>query len=106
MRSIDDQLLEIELRSSLLKEARTRRRAAVSSVIAATACIALISVMSVALSGMDMTVSAVSGDAPFGSLILMNYALPYMIIGMLAFLLGIAFTLLCIHVRERKRGTK
>lgn len=106
MRSIDDQLMETEKRSESIRLVRARRRTAATAVLASAVCVALISVLSVTLSGMDMAMPAVSGETPFGSLILMNNALPYMIVGILAFLLGISFTMLCIHVRERKKDRK
>lgn len=106
MRSIDDQLTEIVSRGKSVKLNRLRRRAAVSAVCAAAACFAVIAALAAGMSAVTMSRQAVYGGPSFGSLVLTGPALPYILIGSLAFLFGVSFTLLCIHVRERNRGRK
>ena len=104
--SIDDQITEIEYRSRSLKAARVRRREAASAVFAGAACFALIVALAAVVARASVPDRQVYDGPSFGSLVLTGPALPYIIIGSLAFLLGISFTLLCIHVRDRNRGRK
>lgn len=99
MRNIDQQLLEIRQRSENIKREQRRRRI-FGETDAACACLALI-IAAAAL--IPKSGNAVNGLAEnhYGSLILTGPFVSYAVIGVLAFALGICFTMLCHHLRYR-----
>ncbi len=102
MRSTDEQLREIMKRADHIKEKKSLQKAAASYALAACACIALLVVTSLYLP----EVSAVGGtDAPvrYGSLLLNASYMGYVVIGVLAFSLGVCMTLLCLRLRKLRK---
>ena len=101
MRQTDDQLREILERSEKLKRKASRRIAA-AQALSAAACFVL-------LLALSLTIPTVSGAAggpepgSYGSLILSSPQLGYMVIAVVAFLLGVCVTLLCVHLRKQNR---
>ncbi len=99
MRDIDQQLLEIRQRSENIKKGQRRRRIFVETG-AACACLAVIIAASALIPKSGNAVNGVSENY-YGSLVLTGPFLSYAVIGILAFALGICFTLLCHHLRYR-----
>ncbi len=97
MRSTDEQLRLIRGRARRLRE---RRRSLARFGAGAACCLALILLLSVMLPGVSGN-AAPSGEVPFGSLILISPLLSYIVIAILAFVLGACVTLLCIFHRPR-----
>lgn len=100
MRSIDEQMMEIRQRSEKLKKEQRSRRLIFAESGAACACLALIITMAAAI---PKTGSSVMNgtESNYGSLVLSGPFLSYVIIGIMAFALGICFTLLCHRLRYR-----
>ncbi|MBQ3405439.1 MAG: hypothetical protein IJG63_08505 [Oscillospiraceae bacterium] len=103
MRKTDEQLRIIMDRSENLKKKRNDRRVLTLGALASCACLALIAAVSMSLPAFFDGAAGNSGR--YGSLILSTPGLGYVIIGVLAFLLGICVTLMCVHLSRRGRGS-
>ena len=104
MRDLDVQLQEIRMRSEQLKEDENSRRTLGLEVLSLCACLAVL--IAAALSMPAFSDVASSRTARYGSLILSTPSLGYVVIGALAFLLGICVTLLCVRLqRGGSRGS-
>lgn len=103
MRSTDEQLAEIAKRATRMSaQAASRRRAALDA-LAAAACLILIAFVATTTPQLGAAPTGVSASQ-FGSLALTGGAVGYVLIGVLAFLLGVCITMLCIHLRNGRRG--
>lgn len=101
MRNIDQQLLEIRQRSENIKREH-RHRWIFGETGAACACLALIIAAAALIPKSGTALSGVT-ENHYGSLVLTGPFIGYAVIGVLAFALGICFTLLCYHMRYRGR---
>ncbi len=99
MRNIEEQLNEIEKRSSSIKQERRQRKA----VLGVLTCLVLIVALSAYVAGIPMSSLEYVENPLFGSLIIAGPMLGYLIIGFISFLLGITFTMLCLHVKNNNR---
>ena len=102
MRSTDEQLREIMKRADHIQNKRTSQKAIVSYALAACACMALFVVASLYLPGLSAAGNA-EGNVHYGSLLLNTSYMGYVVIGVLAFLLGVCVTLLCLHLRRLRK---
>jgi len=102
MRSTDDQLREIMKRADQVKATKASKKAAVSYALSACACIALLVVTSLHIPGLSQGETAET-QGHYGSLMLNTSFMSYVVIGTLAFLLGICLTLLCMHIVEQRK---
>ena len=102
MHSTAEQLREIMRRKDIISEKRIIRRHLYASAIASCICAVLL----VAVCFLIPRISPVS-DTPvmlrYGSLLLATPYLGYVVVGIVAFLLGICITLLCIHWKALKQ---
>ncbi len=105
MRSTDERILAVKVRTRELQRRSSKRRGIVFPTIATTACVA-------AIVGLAFLIPSALSDAPapssgtsgaFGSIIASGGGLGYVVIGLLAFCLGAAVTLLCVKVLEYSR---
>jgi len=99
MRNIEEQLVEIEKRSSSIKQTRRKRTAALGVFV----CMAIIAAMSSFIASIPMGSQELGENLVFGSLVLSGPYLGYFVVGFISFLLGISFTMLCLHVQKRNR---
>ena len=101
MRSTDEQLREIIARSRGLKEKRNITKAILAD--SAAACIAAVLLVAVVLC-LPKLKSVQSGQtgSRYGSLLIAAPYIGYVIVGLLAFALGVCVTLLCLHVKKLK----
>ena len=101
MRNTEDQLREIARRADGLRRVRRDRRLLLAQGTSVAVCLVLIVAAAVFMPrfGTD----SVGGGGAYGSVILSSPALGYIVIGVLAFLLGVCATLLCLHMRRRRR---
>jgi len=101
MHSLDEQMSAIECRSRRLQQEQRRRRRLLREAGMVCACLVLIA-------GASLWVSSLTGAAlpvvvsPYGSLITGSHYIGYVVIGVLAFGLGIAVTLLGFHLRMKE----
>lgn len=108
MRSTDEQLQEIMKRADVVREKRTIRKSLHMNVLSVCACAILLNVVSFYLPRLN-TVPQDSGMHGYGSLLLAAPYIGYVVVGILAFALGICVTLLCIRLKkpsEKEREQK
>ncbi len=101
MRSTDEQLNEIMKRAEAVKEKRTIRRSLRMRALSACLCAVLLTVVSFYLPRLDPAAQE-SGMQRYGSLLLAAPYIGYVIVGILAFALGICTALFCIRLKELK----
>lgn len=101
MRSTDEQLRLVRERANMLRRRRSMFRYGVS----AACCLLLILVLVVAMPDVSGNVVPPE-EAAFGSLLLTSPMLSRIVIGILAFVLGVFVTLLCVHRSARRDGTE
>ena len=104
MRSIDEQLREITVRSEEMRETRAVRRSRIIQCTAAVFCLAVLAALPALVMRVPVAQQDISWSEQFGSIVIIGPYIPYVIIGFVAFLLGISFTMLCIHVQKNKRS--
>lgn len=103
MRNTDEQLREIMNRANYMKERKAAQRAAASYAIASCICILLLVVTSFYLPALSAP-GGTGAPVHYGSLLLNASYMSYVVIGLIAFLLGICVTLLCLHLRELRKN--
>ena len=102
MKTIDEQLLEIQKRGNCLLKKRERQKKIGVDLIAAAVCVFLMAVTAYYLTRIRQA-SEHTVSHRYGSLVLNTPYIGYVVIGVLAFLLGVFLTLLCSHLRRRGR---
>lgn len=114
MRSDDDRMRLIKGRTAELKRENRRRRQSVVTVLSIAASLVLILGMGTLLSsaspaaggGEGNETIAMAGGSGAASLLSSNSALGYIIMGILAFLLGVCVTVLLYRLRGMNRGER
>ena len=101
MKSNDVQFAEIMKRSEQVKEHRQLVNKITADILVAVLLIAMmvgagLSVPTLKATAVEMT------ETPYGSIFLVTPYLGYVIVGLLAFALGICVTILCIHIKKLK----
>lgn len=94
MRSLDEQMREIQKREAGLRERRHGRRTALLSGLSCAVCICLIAVVAIQLPAMTQA----AGNEPpiyYGSALFGSPAAGLSLIILLSFALGVSVTLLC-----------
>lgn len=99
MRNTDEQLREILSRAEYIRLLRRNRAAEIG---AACLCAALIIALSLVIPLAKGELAEPSGS--YASLIQNAPELGYVVIGVLAFALGVCFTLLCVHLAGKREG--
>lgn len=102
MRNTDEQLQEIMRRAEIVREKRSMRRRLYASTLASCVCAVLLIAVCFCLP--QLTVMSESpGMQQYGSLLLAAPYTGYIVVGVLAFALGVCVTLLCIHWKALKQ---
>ena len=102
LKTTDEQMNEIMRRSESLKAKKSMNDYLIGFSIAIAACLALIVLVGASIANVnpettDNTVSQ------YGSLVISAPYMGYVVIGLLAFILGVLVTLLCRRIREFKQ---
>ncbi len=108
MRSTDEQLREIMRRAEIVKEKRIIRKRLRASAIASCACVALLIAVCFCLPQLAVMPDN-AGMQQYGSLLLAAPYTGYVVVGVIAFALGVCVTLLCIHwkaLKQKEQGRK
>jgi len=102
MKTTDEQMNEIMRRSESLKAKKSMNDYIIGFSIAIAACLALIVLVgaSIAIISPETADNSVS---QYGSLVISAPYMGYVVIGLLAFILGVLVTLLCRRIREFKQ---
>lgn len=101
MKSNDVQFAEIMKRSEQVKEHRQLVNKITADILVAVLLIAMIVGAGLSVPTLKTTVVEMT-ETPYGSIFLVTPYLGYVIVGLLAFALGICVTILCIHIKKLK----
>ena len=97
----DEALTEILRRSERVAWRRKRRSGQRLTGI----CSALLAVLVLGITVMPEKLAVTSAGSVYGSFLLSREAGGYVLIGLIAFVLGVAVTLLCLHYRKNQNNT-
>ena len=105
MRSLEERVAETKRRIAARQREKRRRRNTITMVSAVAACLALLIGASLAMPGIAANIQTgdYSGFETAASIFHGGAALGYIIIGLLAFLLGVCVTVLCFRLRQMNR---
>ena len=102
MKSTDEQMNEIMRRSESLKAKKSMNDYIIGFSIAIAACLALIVLVGASIVNISPE-TADNSVSQYGSLVISAPYMGYVVIGLLAFILGVLVTLLCRRIREFKQ---
>ena len=105
MRSHEERVVETKRRIAKIEREKRLRRDKITMISAAAACLALLVGASFAMPGIaaSIQIGDYSGFETAASIFHGGAALGYIIIGLLAFLLGACVTVLCFRLRQMNR---
>ena len=105
MRSHEERFAEAKRRIAARNQAKRLRRGTITAAAAAAACLALLTGVSFAMPGIAARIQTgdYSGFETAASIFHSGAALGYIVIGLLAFLLGVCVTVLCFRLRQMSR---
>ena len=105
MRSHEERVAEAKRRIAKIEQEKRRRRNKITMISAAAACLALLIGASLAMPGIAANIQTgnYSGFETAASIFHGGAALGYIVIGLLAFLLGVCVTVLCFRLRQMNR---
>ena len=105
MRSHEERVAEAKRRIAKIEREKRRRRNTVTMASAVAACLALLIGASLAMPGIAASIQTCdySGFETAASIFHGGAALGYIVIGLLAFLLGVCVTVLCFRLRQMNR---
>ena len=105
MRSHEERVAEAKRRIAKIERAKRLRRNTFTMASAVAACLALLISASLAMPGIAANIQTgnYSGFETVASMYGGGAALGYIVIGLLAFLLGVCVTILCFRLRQMNR---
>ena len=105
MRSHEERVAETKRRIAKIELEKRRRRNTITMASAVAACLALLIGASLAMPGIAASIQTgdYSGFETAASMYGGGAALGYIVIGLLAFLLGVCVTVLCFRLRQMNR---
>ena len=105
MRSHEDRVAETKRRIAARERKERQRRNTITMASAVAACLALLIGASLAMPGIaaNIQIGDYSGFETTASIFHGGAALGYIVIGLLAFLLGVCVTVLCFRLRQMNR---
>ena len=105
MRSHEERVAETKRRIANIERGKRRRRNAITMASAVAACLALLVGASLAMPGIAARIQTgdYSGFETAASMYGGGAALGYIVIGLLAFLIGVCVTVLCFRLRQMNR---
>ena len=105
MRSHEERVVEAKRRIAKIEREKRRRRDTITIASAVAACLALLIGASLAMPGIAASIQTCdySGFETAASIFHGGAALGYIVIGLLAFLLGVCVTVLCFRLRQINR---
>ena len=105
MRSHEERVAEAKRRIARIEREKRLRRDKITMISAAAACLALLIGASLAMPGItaNIQIGNYSGFKTAASIFHGGAALGYIVIGLLAFLLGVCVTVLCFRLRQMSR---
>lgn len=104
MRSTTEQLQEVLRRAEILRKKRAVQKRMIPETISALCCVLLLIAVSCDIPQFRVSPADLS-PRNYGSMIHLSPAAVYIVIGILAFALGVCVTLLCQHCKRLKELT-
>ena len=106
MRSHEERVAEAKRRIAKIEREKRRRRNTITMASAVAACLVLLIGASLAMPGIVARIQTgdYSGFETAASIFHGGAALGYIVIGLLAFLLGVCVTVLCFRLRQMNQG--
>ena len=108
MRSHEERFAEAKRRIAAREREQKLRRGRITMFAAVAACLALLAGVSIAMPGMtaQLQPDSCTGFETAASMYGGGDALGYIIVGLLAFLLGVCMTILCFRLQQMERDEK
>lgn len=108
MRSYEERCAEVKRRIAAEKRKKRLRRGRLVMAAAAAACLVLLAGVSIVMPGMtaQLQPDSCTGFETAANMYGGRDALGYIIVGLLAFLLGVCMTILCFRLRQMERDEK
>ena len=105
MRSLEERVVETKRRIAKIEREKRLRRNTITMASTVAACLALLIGASLAMPGIAASIRTgdYSGFETAASIFHGGAALGYIVIGLLAFLLGVCVTVLCFRLRQMSR---
>ena len=105
MRNPEERVAETKRRIAKMEREKRRRRNTITMASAVAACLVLLIGASLAMPGIAASIQTgdYSGFETAASIFHGGAALGYIVIGLLAFLLGVCVTVLCFRLRQMNR---
>ena len=105
MRSHEERIADTKRRIAKIEQDKRRRRNTITMASAVAACLVLLIGVSLAMPGIaaNLQTGDYSGFETAASIFHGGAALGYIVIGLLAFLLGVCVTVLCFRLRQMSR---
>ena len=105
MRSHEERVAEAKRRIAKIERAKRLRRNTITMASAVAACLAVLVGVSLSMPGIAASIQTgdYSGFETAASIFHGGAALGYIVIGLLAFLLGVCVTVLCFRIRQLSR---
>ena len=105
MRSHEERVAETKRRIAKIEREKRLRRSTITMASAVAACLALLIGASLAMPGIAVSIQTgdYAGFETAASIFHGGAALGYIVIGLLAFLLGVCVTVLCFRLRQMNR---
>ena len=103
MRTTDERLAAAKRRAEDIKR-QERRRSRIAAVSGAAACLAAILGLALAIPSVTARFSGADYYGGMTASLFSGESLGYLLVGLLAFALGVCVTVLCVRLHERERG--
>ena len=103
MRTTDERLAAAKRRAEEIKRQERSRRSRIAAVSGAAACLAAILGLALAMPGITEGFSDAALGGGMAASIFSGRSLGYLVVGLLAFALGVCVTVLCVRLHERER---
>ena len=103
MRTTDERLLAAKRRAEGIKRRERRRRSRIAAVSGAAVCLAAILGLALAMPSVTERFSGADYAGGMTASMFSSKSLGYLLVGLLAFALGVCVTMLCIRLHRRER---
>ena len=104
MRTTDERLAAAKRRAEEIKRQERCRRSRIAAVSGAAACLAVILGLALAMPSVTARFSGADYGGGMTASLFSGGSLGYLLVGLLAFALGVCVTVLCVRLHERERG--
>lgn len=102
MRTSEERVQELHQRMDSLKQKRSLRRYRIQCAVLCAACLAIVVAMAFAIAGTEVQPPVLQPGGSSASIFADQAALGYVVIAVLAFFLGVFFTIFCFRIRKHR----